>query len=197
MSCHGDELGHTSPRHLPGEPGIWILILGDLLLFSLLFILLLIYRADNLPAFAASQAQLSLPLGLLNTIFMLTSSWCVATGVQAARCQASRVPAVFFGLAWLCGLGFVAVKYFEYGAKIAAGITPVTNTFFMFYFVYTGIHLIHVVIGMGVLTAIFLHSRRGEFSARKIQHFESGASFWHLVDLLWIVLFALLYLLVY
>lgn len=191
------KVDRVSSRHLPGEPGIWILILGDLVLFSLLFILLLIYRADNLPVFAASQAQLSQPLGLLNTLFMLTSSWCVASGIQAARRQVPRLAAACFGSAWLCGLGFIVVKYVEYGAKIAAGITPVTNTFFMFYFVCTGIHLIHVVIGMGVLTAIFLHSRRGEFSARKIQHFESGASFWHLVDLLWIVLFALLYLLVY
>lgn len=194
--ANGNQPG-LATRHLPGEPGIWLLILGDLILFSVLFILLLFYRIDNIQVFAQSQAQLSLPLGLLNTLLMLTSSWCVATAIQAARRQIRRVSSVGFCLAVLCGLSFVVVKYFEYSEKIEAGITPVTNQFFMFYFVYTGIHLIHVVIGLGGLTILAMYSRSGEFTAKKMQHLESGASFWHLVDLLWIVLFALLYLVAY
>ncbi len=84
---------------------------------------------------------------------------------------------------------------FEYGEKLNAGFTITTNDFFMLYFIYTGLHLLHVVIGMGVLTALVVYSRSGEFAVgNRLRNLESGASFWHLVDLLWIVLFALLYL---
>jgi nitric oxide reductase NorE protein len=88
----------------------------------------------------------------------------------------------------------VGVKVIEYGAKFRAGITLTSNDFFMFYFMLTGIHLLHVLIGMGVLTFLMRHTAAGVLDERRIQHLESGASFWHLVDLLWIVLFALLYL---
>lgn len=88
----------------------------------------------------------------------------------------------------------MVVKFFEYSPKLHAGITISTNDFFMLYFVYTGIHLIHVVIGTGVLITLAVYVRSGGIDAIKVRNLESGASFWHLVDLLWIVLFALLYL---
>ncbi len=182
-------------RHLPGEAGIWVLIGGDLVLFSLFFVLLLVYRWDDPALFASSRAQLSQGFGLLNTVLMLSSSWFVATAVRAARSQADpALPSRLFGVALVCGLAFIVVKYFEYSAKLAVGITPTTNTFFMFYYVYTGIHLVHIVIGSGILIALRQYSRTGNFTTNKMQHIESGASFWHLVDMLWIVLFALLYL---
>jgi nitric oxide reductase NorE protein len=102
--------------------------------------------------------------------------------------------AVCFALGVLCGVGFAIVKVLEYGEKIRAGITFNTNDFFMYYYVFTGIHFLHVLIGMGVLIGLGLYSRSGGFTAGKIRNLETGASFWHLVDLLWIVLFALLYL---
>lgn len=182
-------------RHLPGELGIWIMIFGDLVLFSFLFVVFLLYRTREISVFVESRVQLDQTLGLLNTLVMLTSSWGVATAVQAARRGMHGLASAGVGLALGCAVAFVVVKYFEYGAKIGAGISPLTNTYFMFYFAYTGIHLIHVIIGVGVLMALFVHLRRnGTTSGLKLQHVESGASFWHLVDLLWIVLFALLYL---
>lgn len=180
--------------HVPGEIGIWVFIAGDILLFSVLFLTFLVYRADDPALFSASRAQLSQGLGLLNTLLMLTSSWFVATAVSATRRRLAGVPAHCFRLGLLCGVGFVVVKYFEWSAKIKTDITMMTNDFFMFYFVYTGIHLIHVLIGMGVLTALMLYSKSRDLADVNIQHLETGASFWHLVDLLWIVLFALLYL---
>lgn len=185
-----------SPGHVPGEGGVWLFIAGDLVLFSLLFATFLSYRAGAPEVFATGRAHLDQTLGLVNTLLLLTSSWLVATGVRAARRGAGHVPQTCFALALLCGLGFGIVKFFEYRAKLAAGLTPETSDFLMFYFAYTGIHMIHVVIGMGVLLAMISYIRGRPPAAVNLQHIESGASFWHLVDVLWIVLFALLYLLV-
>jgi nitric oxide reductase NorE protein len=125
---------------------------------------------------------------------MLTSSWFVATAVQAARRGANRATPACFLLALLCGLGFVVVKYFEYGAKIRAGLTLNTNDFYMYYYMFTGIHLMHVLIGMGVLLYLSRISSVASYDDKTIRNLESGGSFWHVVDLLWIVLFALFYL---
>jgi nitric oxide reductase NorE protein len=182
-------------RRLPGEAGIWLFILGDMAVFSLFFATFLYYRGREVELFRASQAHLDQSLGLVNTLLLLTSSWLVASGLRAARVAPGRATPLCFLLALLCGVGFVAVKYFEYRAKIAAGLTLTTNDFYMFYYMFTGIHLGHVLIGIGVLAFMTRAAWAGRVQARTIGHLESGASFWHLVDLLWIVLFALLYLL--
>jgi nitric oxide reductase NorE protein len=185
----------STPRapHVPGEVGIWVFIGGDLVLFSLLFFLFLQYRAGEEALFTESQRHLNQALGLVNTLLMLSSSWLVASAVQAARRQQPPIASRCFAAAFACGAGFIVVKYFEYSEGIRAGFTLNTNDFFMFYYVYTGIHLIHVLIGMGVLATLTIYTRSAGRAA-KVQHLESGATFWHLVDLLWIVLFALLYL---
>jgi nitric oxide reductase NorE protein len=184
----------TRRDHLPGEEGVWLFIGGDLVLFSLLFGLFLFTRGEQREVFDQGRALLNQTFGLLNTLLMLSSSWFVASAVQSARRNDHRLTVACFGAALLCGAGFIVVKFFEYGEKLAAGITLTRDDFFQLYFIYTGIHLLHVLIGMGVLTALCLYSRAGAFVSAKLRNLESGASFWHLVDLLWIVLFALLYL---
>ncbi|PWR20949.1 cytochrome c oxidase subunit 3 [Zavarzinia compransoris] len=182
--------------HVPGEGGVWLFIAGDMVLFSVLFFTFLSYRAGSPQAFAAGRAHLDQVLGLVNTLLLLTSSWFVATGVKAARQRAAGVPQACFAAALGCGLGFGAVKVFEYRAKFDAGLALADSDFFMFYFAYTGIHMIHVVIGMGILLLLINYVRSRPIEAVNLQHVESGATFWHLVDVLWIVIFALLYLLV-
>lgn len=125
---------------------------------------------------------------------MLTSSWFVATAVSCARKRAGKLTPVLLILAVLCGLAFGIVKFFEYREKILSGITLNTNEFFMFYYMFTGIHLLHVFVGMMVLAILAAASWAGNINATLIRNIESGASFWHVVDLLWIVLFALLYM---
>jgi nitric oxide reductase NorE protein len=125
---------------------------------------------------------------------MLSSSWFVALAVQSARTQLGKHSPALFALAFACGGGFIAVKFFEYGEKIHAGIALTTNDFYMYYYMFTGIHLLHVLIGMAVLAFLWNMSRRGASDGENIVTLESGASFWHLVDVLWIILFALLYL---
>ena len=190
-----ERLASKRIRHLPGEPGIWIMICGDMMMFSIMFIVFLFYRRDDPELFQSSQSQLNQSFGLINTFFMLTSSWCVAMAVEAARARRIKSTVVLFRLGFACGLGFAIVKIAEYAQKISAGIVINTNDFYMYYYVFTGIHFLHVLIGMGVLAFMAQYATKGDFAPIKIGHFESGASFWHLVDLLWIALFALLYLL--
>lgn len=183
------------PRpHIPGEPGIWMFIVGDMLMFSLLFIIYMYYRSGAPELFNASQAQLNQTLGLINTLLMLTSSWLVASGVQAARRGAAEVVTKCFRWTILCGAAFLCVKVVEYGEKIGAGLNMWTNDFFMLYFCYTGIHMIHVVLGMGVVAGLMRYSRAGDFSGNRLRNIETGVTFWHLVDLIWVILFGLLYL---
>ena len=188
------EPGNPDEPHLPGEAGIWVFIVGDLVIFSLLFSVFVYYRAGDVPLYAESQTHLNQTYGLFNTVLMLTSSWFVALAIHNARRLSTVTSARFIALAFLCGAGFIGIKYFEYGEKIRAGLTIETNDFFMYYYLMTGIHLLHVVIGLGVLIFLWHVVRAPEFSRQQINALESGASFWHLVDVLWIVLFALLYL---
>jgi len=181
-------------RHVPGESGIWIMIFGDMMVFSLMFIAFMLGRRDQMALFAMSRLHLNQTYGLVNTFLMLSSSWCVASAVHAGRAGRRRTATLYLRLALGCGLGFCAVKFLEYGEKFRAGIAINSNDFFMYYFVFTGIHLLHVLIGMGVL--IFMARVAAvDVDAKRLGYLESGASFWHLVDLLWIALFALLYLL--
>lgn len=179
-------------ERLPGEMGIWVFVLGDFVVFGLFFTAYLYYRARDIPLFNQSQRLLDANLGMINTLLLLTSSWLVALGVHAARARRGLRARSLLLIAVVCGVGFIAVKSLEYAHKFQQGITLVTNDYFMYYFMYTGIHLLHVLIGLGVL--IVLCRRAPSATPKEMPLFESGAVFWHLVDLLWIMLFTLLYL---
>jgi len=169
-------------------------IFGDMIVFSLFFIVFVHERAKDVGLFMESQSKLNQGYGVTNTLLMISSSWFVALAVQSARKKLGKLSPTFFALAFLCGLGFVVIKFLEYGEKIRGGITLTTNDFFMYYFMFTGIHFMHVLIGMGVLAFAYNYSRKGISEGKNINALESCATFWHLVDILWIVLFPLLYL---
>lgn len=181
-------------KHLPGEPGIWVFILGDMVIFGLFFLTFAVYRQDDPALYGQSHSLLNQTYGLVNTLILLTSSWLVAMAVHLAREGIRRPVVPMLSLALLCGVAFCGVKVLEYGEKISAGIVLTTNDFFMFYYMFTGIHLVHVLIGMVVLIFMVTVSRRPEMGEREIAALEGGGVFWHLVDLLWIVLFCLFYL---
>lgn len=183
-----------SERHVPGEPGVWVLLFGDMLIFSVFFVTFAVHRGDNVELYRHAQSQLNQVFGILNTFLMLSSSWFVANAVQLSRANQTRRSAAFFKLGLLCGLCFVVVKCFEYGEKVRHGITPSTNDFFMYYYLFTGVHLLHVVVGMAVIGVLSSYVQKAPMDSRRIRNIESGASFWHVVDLLWIVLFALFYI---
>lgn len=189
------ETSRDEATHLPGETGVWVFIIGDMLMFALLFSVFVYYRSEDVALFSNSQTTLNQTLGAFNTFLMLSSSWFVALAIHSARNNLAKISTRFFALAFVCGFGFVIVKFFEYREKFDAGLTITTNDFYMYYFMLTGIHLIHVVIGMGVLLFLISTCRGRTLEESNINVLESGASFWHMVDILWIVLFAIFYLL--
>lgn len=182
------------PVPLPGAEGIWALIGADSVVFAILFLSFMQDRLHNPEVFEASRHTLDLNLGGLDTLLLLSSSWLVALAIQALkRDLVDQVPRYLLA-GMLAGGLFVLSKSFEYAGKITDGITPATNPFYTWYFVLTGIHLIHVVLGTGLLAYVWTQARRRNYRSTNRMVPESVASFWHLVDLLWIVLFPLLYL---
>ncbi len=169
-------------------------ILGDMVMFGLFFTVFVYYRAADVSLFTSAQRSLNQTFGALNTLLLLTSSWFVVHAVEAARSGNARRARYLLVSAMLCGLGFMVVKFFEYGEKLRAGFTITSNDFFMYYYMLTGIHLLHVTLGMAVLLYLWQRLRGGTDIAGHITALESGASFWHMVDILWLVLFALIYL---
>ncbi len=182
--------------HIPGEAGIWVFVLGDMTVFAALFAGFVFYRSAALDLYMQSQATLNQTFGAINTLLLLTSSWFVVMGTDAARRDAATLARRLFAAAFLCGAAFVAVKFFEYREKALAGLTPITNEFYSFYYMLTGLHLLHVLIGMVVLAVVVRRagSPGGFRGASDVVFLECSASYWHMVDLLWIVLFPLLYL---
>jgi len=184
----------VKPRRLPGVDGVWVFIGADSVIFAILFLSFMQERLHNPAVFEASRHTLNMNLGGLDTLILLTSSWTVALAIQALkRDLVGLVPRYLLG-GVLTGLMFVVSKSIEYFEKFAHGITPATDPFYMWYFTLTGIHLTHVLVGTSLLTYLWINSRRGAYSSSRRAVPECVASFWHLVDLLWIVLFPLLYL---
>ncbi|HSV41507.1 MAG TPA: cytochrome c oxidase subunit 3, partial [Nocardioidaceae bacterium] len=183
------------PGHIPGEVGIYIFILGDMLLYAWLFGSFMWYRKDDVELFNASADTLHITFGMVNTLLLLTASLFVYWGIRAVRERiVPHLAPRFFLVAIACALGFLVNKYFEYSELIADGHGPQDNTFYTFYFVLTGIHATHLLGGTAILVFLYKCSKRDEQSANDIRAMEGGASFWHVVDLLWIILFALLFL---
>lgn len=190
-----DDLSALTTRHLPGDRDVWIFILAELLMFGAFFVAYIVNWMDDVDGYAASQLILDRNLGLINTLFLVTSSWAVASAVNAALRNRVSAVAPFLALAIALGLAFIVVKCVEYSRKLNAGISMMTDSFYMFYFCLTGIHLLHVIAGTIILIVIWTNAREGRYQAATTKGLETGASYWHMVDLLWIFLFSLLYLL--
>lgn len=189
------ETPEATSKRIPGEAGAWIFILGDMCVFGIFFVVYLSERAKHLDVFAQSQETLNPNFGAINTVFLLVSSLFVVLAVRAMRIPTHRrLAAPLIAGAFVCGVSFVIVKFFEYHDKIAAGVTPQTNDFYMYYFVLTGLHLFHLICGLAVLIILWRFARKPRLSRQKWGFFEAGACFWHMVDLLWIVIFPLLFL---
>ena len=181
-------------KHIPGEPGVWIFILGDMLVFAVLFGVFMYYRGKQPALFNASQRDLHRTFGAVNTLLLLSGSLFVVTGVRAVRREMRRLAPLCMAAGLVCGGFFLMNKVLEWTSLISHGHQPGRNNFFMYFFVLTGIHAFHLVLAMGVLAALLVLSRKEKLSRLQMALVEGGACFWHLVDLLWIVLFALLYL---
>lgn len=180
-------------KRLPGDLAIWIFILAEMLVFAVFFSAYAFTRAKNVEMFNLYQQTLDLNAGALNTLLLITGSWFVVLAVQAAHHDDNKAVTRNVALGFLCGGAFLVVKIFEYSAKFGAGISLSTNTFYMFYISLTFFHFMHVILGMVILAAIWLQARKEAYTSQNAHGLESGAAYWHMVDLLWIILFPLVY----
>lgn len=184
-----------SARKLPGDSGVWLFITADTFAFGLFFLLFTIGRAEQPALYRESALALVPGIGVLNTMILLTSGWLMVLAVDAARHGDRRLLVQRLLLTMLVASGFAATKVYEYTTKVQAGITLLTNDFYMYYYVFTGIHFLHFLIGLAVLAVCLSKARRDTLDGHYLIWIESSASYWHMVDLLWIMLFPLLYLL--
>jgi nitric oxide reductase NorE protein len=171
---------------LPGHPMMWVLIFSEFAVFGLLLGAFAVARAVNPPVFAAGQGQLDPSLAGLNTVVLVTSGWAAARGALAARENRARACRHWLLIGIGLGTAFVAIKLVEYGNEISAGAGMETSMFFTLYFLLTGFHLLHVALGMVILAVVL----RGADAVAV----ETGTSFWHMVDLVWVVMFPIIYL---
>ena len=182
------------PRKIPGEEGIWVFVLGDMTVFALFFATFMYSRGKNRAVFARDHAELHVALGTINTVLLLSSSLLVVLAVQRVLAGRREGAWRLIAGALSCGVGFVVVKAVEWTQLFAAHKGVGSGEFFSYYFMFTGIHLLHVLIGLAILSRLIVLVRRTEFGDKQERLCETGGIFWHMVDLLWVVLFALFYL---
>lgn len=177
----------------PGDLALWIFILAELLVFAVFFASYAFTRMNHVELFNQYQATLNRDAALVNTLALLTSSYFVMRGVVAAREGANDVCARWLWAALGMGAVFLVVKSVEYAHHLDAGVSLSSNTFYMFYLSLTFFHFLHVILGMVILAAVALKARAGGYSREDHVGVESGASYWHMVDLVWLILFPLVY----
>lgn len=185
----------SSAQPLPGDFAIWIFIFAELLVFGVLFSAYALGRMANVSLFDASQATLNRSYGLVNTLTLVTSSYFVVRATRAIRLGRSAACARWLSGALGLGALFLAVKLLEFQDDFSRGITLSTNLFYMFYLSLTFFHFMHVVLGMIILGFVTYRTYAGAYDANRYTGVETGASYWHMVDLVWIILFALIYVL--
>ena len=185
-------------QYPPGDFAVWIIIYVELITFGLFFIGFAYSRRGDIELFNASQLLLDQRAGFINTAILITSSYFVVKAVHAIKYM-DKEKAIKHASSWLLGaigLGgiFLVIKLMEFSGKYAEGINLSTNTFFMFYFLLTMFHFMHVLLGMIILFNLYQKTKAGGYTKTDHIGLEGGASYWHMVDLLWIVLFPLIYI---
>lgn len=189
-----------------GRMGVWLFLVTEILLFGGLFCAFAVFRSWYYADFVEAHHHLDRVLGATNTVVLIGSSLTMALAVRGAQTGNKRLTHVLLSITLLCASIFLAIKFVEYRHKFHEGLLPGryfhgegfsghhADVFFALYFMMTGIHGLHILIGMGLITWVLLRNRRGEFSGRYYAPLEGVGLYWHLVDLVWIYLFPLLYL---
>ena len=185
------QLEEKPTKFVPGQPDMWMFVLFESLLFTGYFSVYLVSRTQNRELYLQSQADLDLRIGVFNTIALLLSSWAIARCVKASREGAYRSALINAFLTILFGLVFLISKVLEWVKEIHMGNTFTSNEFFQHYFFLTSIHCIHVLIGFIVLGVVVY--QLWSPARRSQQLVETCATYWHTVDFLWVLIFALLY----
>ena len=196
VSTEHTHVHHMDPavEYSSSKLGMWLFLGTEILLFGGLFAAYAIFRAKYPEMFMEQHVELNKKLGAVNTCILIFSSLTMAMGVSAIQRGKQKATAILLFITIICGLGFGVVKYFEYSAKFHHHIYPDTSIFFSLYFMMTGLHMLHVFAGLLILATLLVLTMKGKFNAQYNTPIEVGGLYWHLVDLIWIYLFPLLYL---
>mgnify|MGYP003611011057 FL=1 len=194
MSTSAESAG-VLRRHLPGDLAMWFFILAELSVFAILIVVFAVTQAIKPQMFSESRLLLNTSTGLAMTLSLLTAGLFAALAQEQFRHSRPRHGAVFLLMALLAASVYVVLKLTEYRHLLASGLGMEHNTFFTLYWILTGFHFLHVLLGMVILGWLAERCRRGLYDASKRSGFESGVLYWHMVDLIWVMLFPLVYVL--
>lgn len=182
-----------SERSLPGDLAIWVFIFAELLVFGILFAAYAFARSHNIELFNSEQKLLNTKIALVNTLLLITSSYAVVRAVLSIKNNENESCVRWLLLAIGLGAVFLFLKIREFLNDAYLGITLSHNLFDMFYLSLTFFHFLHVILGMIILGAVAWRAHLHKYSAQLHAGVETGGAYWHMVDLLWIILFALVY----
>jgi cytochrome c oxidase subunit 3 len=189
-----------------GTLGMWLFLATEILFFGGMFLAYTVYRATYPEVYGQASRHLDIVLGTINTGVLLCSSLTMAMGVHEAQRGNRRMLVFLLLLTMLLGAAFLGIKFYEYYQKFEEHLIPgpqfVWNApgykaamlFFLFYFVMTGMHALHMIIGIGMMTVLVIMTLRGKFNSIYYSPVELGGLYWHFVDIVWVFLFPLLYL---
>lgn len=204
MSSQEHTVAHVHRDDIGARMGMWLFLFTELILFGGMFILYSVYRYKYPDAFHLAAKELNTIIGTFNTAILLTSSLTMALSITAIQRKQKALSVFFQLLTIVLALGFLINKYFEWTAKFHHGIYPGSETllakpsgeilFFGLYYVMTGLHGLHVIIGMVLITVMTRFTSKGIITNDNYVKLESAGLYWHLVDIIWIFLFPLFYL---
>lgn len=203
---HAHHFDSAEHEYQSSKQGVWLFLCTEILMFGGLFVAYALFHHIYPELFKKGASYLDWRLGATNTVVLLFSSLTMALGIYYAQMRNKQMSAIMLIITIICGAIFMIIKYFEYSHKFHLGLFPgamysgeigeVKNIalYFSFYFMMTGLHAIHVLTGMGLIAWVLVRTLRGEFGPDYYTPVEGVGLFWHLVDLVWIYLFPLLYL---
>jgi cytochrome c oxidase subunit III len=204
VSAQEHAVAHAHRDDIGARMGMWLFLFTELILFGGMFILYSVYRYKYPDAFHLAAKELNTIVGTFNTAILLTSSLTMALSITAIQRKQKTLSIVFQFLTIVLALGFMVNKYFEWTAKFHHGIYPGSDTllakpageivFFGLYYVMTGLHGLHVIIGMVLIALMMRFTSQGIINNDSYVKLESAGLYWHLVDIIWIFLFPLFYL---
>ncbi|MGE5219002.1 MAG: cytochrome c oxidase subunit 3 family protein [Chloroflexota bacterium] len=205
-AVHAHHFENVEQQHEAAWIGMWIFLATEVMFFGGMFLGYTLYRTSYPQAFAGASNHLDIWLGTVNTAVLICSSFTMALAVRAAQLGGRRSVMLFLFLTIVLGAVFLGIKFTEYHAKFVEHLVPgsgfsydspdaaAAEIFFSFYFAMTGMHALHMVIGLGLLAMLIVKTARGRFSANYYTPVELAGLYWHFVDIVWIFLFPLLYL---
>ncbi|MFC2150896.1 cytochrome c oxidase subunit 3 family protein [Bacteroidota bacterium] len=195
---------HDHYDHEGSKMGMWLFIFTELLFFGGLFLVYAVYRYKHGQAFSLAGEELSVKIGAINTIILLISSATIAMSISSVQMKKPKLTMALLATTLVLAVIFLVNKYFEWGAKIGHGIYPGSEVlqergngetlFFGLYYFMTGLHALHIIVGIVLIAIMIFKVKNDKINVERFVQLENTGLYWHLVDIIWIFLFPLFYL---